>query len=97
MKALSGEANPSQSVCSYEWSEWALRRKAIALADLQTKATTSSQTAASAFRREGETQYWAQKTSGSQTMVHKGQSMSKHLRYITGLWGDPFQCENESG
>jgi hypothetical protein len=61
----------------------------VALANLQTKLTTSSQTAASAFRRESETQYWPQKTSDSQTMAHKGQSMIKHMRYITGLRGDP--------
>lgn len=45
----------------YEFSEWALRRRALQLAGLRTKATHSTQTSKSHFRREGETQTWLPK------------------------------------
>jgi len=45
----------------YEWSEWALRRRALQLADLRNKRTHSSQTEASHFRRENETQTYLPK------------------------------------
>lgn len=41
---------------SYEWNVWALRRRALALANLRDKATHGSQTAESHFKRENETQ-----------------------------------------
>jgi hypothetical protein len=40
----------------YEWNAWALRRRALALADLKSKRTHSTQTAESHFRRDGQTQ-----------------------------------------
>ena len=42
--------------CSYEFSEWALRRRALALTNLRRKSTHSGQTVDSHFRREAETQ-----------------------------------------
>lgn len=42
----------------YEFSEWQLRRRALELANLRTKRTHSTQTTASQFRRETETQTW---------------------------------------
>ena len=36
---------------AYEWNEWALRRRALDLANLRQKATHSTQTVASALRR----------------------------------------------
>lgn len=41
---------------SYEFSEWALRRRALGLANLRRKKTHSTQTADSHFRRENDTQ-----------------------------------------
>lgn len=66
-----------------------LRRQTLRLADLDTKATHSAQTVASAFRRDGETQLWTQRAATSQTMTSKGQSMPKQMRYVAGLRGDP--------
>jgi hypothetical protein len=66
-----------------------LRRKALELASLNSKLTRSSQTIGSAFRRDAESQYWVQRTSTTQTAVSKGQGMSRHLRYVTGLRGHP--------
>ena len=43
----------------YEWNAWALRRRALALADLKSKRTHSTQTPESHFRRDGQTQVGA--------------------------------------
>ena len=78
-----------RTVCRYHWNAWALRRQALKLANLQTKATHSAQTLVSGFRRDAESQYWVQKVSTTQTAANKGQSMSKKMRYVRGLRGDP--------
>jgi hypothetical protein len=49
---------------SYEFSEWALRRRALQLANLRHKATKSQQTAASHFRKEITTQVCARTRAG---------------------------------
>ncbi|EFJ47078.1 hypothetical protein VOLCADRAFT_105292 [Volvox carteri f. nagariensis] len=59
----------------YEWNVWALRRRALALANLRGKATHSTQTAESHFKRENETQVWRPREATVQTKVAKGQSM----------------------
>lgn len=41
---------------NYEWNEWALRRRAIMLANLKNKRTHSTQTTDSHFRRDNQTQ-----------------------------------------
>ncbi len=41
---------------TYEWNVWALRRRALGLANLRAKATHSAQTAESHFKRDGESQ-----------------------------------------
>ena len=40
----------------YEWNEWALRKKALDIANLRRKRTHSQQTELSHFRRENQTQ-----------------------------------------
>jgi hypothetical protein len=40
----------------YEWNQWAMRRKALQMADLCSKQTHSTQTVNSHFRRENDTQ-----------------------------------------
>ncbi len=65
------------------------RTQIIALANLRKKATHSTQTALSHFRRDGDTQTWAPKQAISQTPVTKGQAMPKKLRYVAGLRGAP--------
>jgi hypothetical protein len=74
---------------SYEWNEWALRRRALNLANLRQKCTHSAQTALTHFKRDGDTQVWLPKESQVQTRVNKGQSMPKKLQYIAGLRGSP--------
>jgi hypothetical protein len=72
---------------SYEWNEWELRRKAIKLANLRTKATHSTQTASSNFRREDGTQVYLPKESSSQTKKDSSTTTSKPVTYIEGLRG----------
>jgi len=74
---------------SYEWNQWALRRRALALANLRQKRTHSTQTALTHFKRENETQVWQPKSAQVQTRVNKGQSMPKKLQYVAGLRGAP--------
>jgi hypothetical protein len=63
------------------------------LVNLQTKLTKGSQTAASTFRRDNETQYWQLRTKTSQTVNNKGQTMNKKLRYLSELRGDPVSMK----
>jgi hypothetical protein len=74
---------------TYEWSEWALRRRALALANLRSKATHSAQTAASHFKRDADSQVWLPKAATTQTKVNKGQAMPRKLQYVAGLRGPP--------
>ncbi len=41
---------------SYEWNVWALRRRALALANLRGKLTHGTQTALTHFKRDNDTQ-----------------------------------------
>ncbi|GLI70957.1 hypothetical protein VaNZ11_016056 [Volvox africanus] len=72
---------------NHEWNVWALRRRALALANLRGKATHSTQTAESHFKRENETQVWRPREATVQTKVAKGQSMPRKLQYVQGLRG----------
>eukprot|EP00775_Hariotina_reticulata_P013094 gene13094-13221_t len=74
---------------NYEWNEWALRRRIIALANLRNRSTHGSQTLLSHFRRDGDSQTWALKAAGVQTQVNAASSMPRKLRYVTGLRGAP--------
>ena len=73
----------------YEWNQWALRRRALALANLRGKRTHSTQSALSHFKRDGDTQVWLPKDALVQTRVDKGQSMPKKLQFVSGLRGSP--------
>mmetsp|Transcript_10746 Transcript_10746/g.29816 ORF Transcript_10746/g.29816 Transcript_10746/m.29816 type:complete len:158 (-) Transcript_10746:398-871(-) len=72
---------------NYEWNEWALRRRALQLANLRNKKTTSSQTNASALRREQETQVYLPKEGSTMTPVSTGTSVPVSKSYIAGLRG----------
>lgn len=74
---------------SYEWNEWALRRRALALANLRQKRTHGTQTGLSHFKRDAESQVWQPKSAQVQTRVNKGQAMPKKLQYVAGLRGSP--------
>ncbi|KAM9840830.1 cilia- and flagella-associated protein 206 [Aulostomus maculatus] len=74
-------------VKSYEWNEWELRRKAIKLADLRTKATHSTQTSLSHMRRENATQTWPPKDAACQSKRDNESTMPKPQVYLAGLRG----------
>ncbi|XP_070705854.1 cilia- and flagella-associated protein 206 [Pempheris klunzingeri] len=74
-------------VKSYEWNEWELRRKAIKLADVRTKATHSAQTDLSHMRRENATQIWLPKSVACQSKRDGESNMPKPQIYLAGLRG----------
>lgn len=74
---------------SYEWNEWALRRRALDLANLRKKATHSTQTVASSMRREAETQVYLPKEEGTMTGVSSSTAVPVTRNYIAGLRGAP--------
>jgi len=74
---------------SYEWNEWALRRRALHLANLRQKVTKSQQTDSSAFRREQESQVYLPKESTTMTGISTGTAAPISRNYIAGLRGSP--------
>ena len=78
---------------SYEWNVWAIKRRALRMANLLEKKTKSAQTSLSHFRRAGQTQTWAPKTGSSQTLVEKATAMPKTIRYVSGLRGAPHEAK----
>ena len=74
---------------SYDWNEWGLRRRALHLANLRQKATHSTQTGGSAFRRESETQVYLPVEDGTMTGVSTGTQPPLSRNYIAGLRGAP--------
>ncbi|XP_075869127.1 cilia- and flagella-associated protein 206 [Nelusetta ayraudi] len=72
---------------SYEWNEWQLRRKAIKLADLQSKETHSTQTILSHLRRENSSQTWLPGTVASQTKRDGKSNVPRPHVYLAGLRG----------
>jgi hypothetical protein len=82
---------------NYEWNEWAMRRKALQMADLCNRKTHSTQTVQSHFRRENETQTYkpqpdkdgAMPGHGTQTGISKGTNVRRVQRGFAGLRGKP--------
>ncbi|XP_073348780.1 cilia- and flagella-associated protein 206 [Pagrus major] len=74
-------------VKSYEWNEWALRRKAIKLADLCTKVTHSVQTDLSHMRRENDSQTWLPKNATCQSKRDGESNVPKPQTFLAGLRG----------
>lgn len=82
---------------NYEWNEWAMRRKALQMADLCNKRTHGTQTNKSHFRRENVTQTFVKLPDkdgvmpgrGTQTGIEKGTNVEKQVNYISGLRGFP--------
>jgi hypothetical protein len=75
---------------SYFWNEWEMRRWAVKLSNIVFhRKTKSSQTVASHFRRENESQVWLPKAATSQVGVHAGTNVAKKANYIKGLRGAP--------
>jgi hypothetical protein len=71
----------------YQFSEWALRRQAVKIANIRKCATHGAQTDASAFRRENDTQVYLPRESGTQTGISVGSNTDRVVRYVGGLRG----------
>lgn len=74
---------------TYEWNEWELRRKALQLANIKERKTTSAQTVLNNFRRDNEAQVWLPKDAAVNTTSSKGTTMPIPKRYLQNLRGDP--------
>jgi len=82
---------------NYEWNEWAMRRKALQMADLCNKRTHSTQTDKSHFRRDNDAQTYKKLPNkegvmpgkGTQTGIEKGTNVERSVKYISGLRGRP--------
>lgn len=82
---------------NYEWNEWAMRRKALQMADLCNKRTHSTQTDQSHFRRDNDAQTYKKQPGqdgvmpgkGTQTGIEKGTNVERKVKYISGLRGRP--------
>jgi hypothetical protein len=73
----------------YEFSEWALRRRAIKLANLRKCATHSAQTDASNFRRDNDTQIYLPRDASMQTTLSVSTNTERTVSYVTGVFGVP--------
>lgn len=74
-------------VKSYEWNEWELRRKAIKLANLRTRITSSMQTNLSNMRRDNITQVYPPKDVDTQTKTDGYSNVPKPQVFLAGLRG----------
>jgi hypothetical protein len=70
---------------NYHWNEWELRRRALQMADIRKRQTTSVQTSLSHYRRDNETQVYLPKEEGSQTGVNAGTTMDRPRIYNVGM------------
>ncbi|TRY84443.1 hypothetical protein DNTS_035810 [Danionella cerebrum] len=87
--AVQTETHPLESniVKSYEWNEWELRRKAIRLANLQSKITRSTQSDLSHMRRHNSTQTFLPKEAASQTQRSSESNVPRPQMFLSGLRG----------
>ena len=72
---------------NYHWNEWELRRRALKVVALKGCATSTTQTDASHFRRDNETQVYTLREKGSQTKRDKGVNPPIVTQYVAGLRG----------
>jgi hypothetical protein len=70
---------------NYHWNEWELRRRALQMADIRKRQTTSVQTSLSHYRRDNETQVYLPKEEGSQTGINAGTTMDRPRIYNVGM------------
>ncbi|XP_067274533.1 cilia- and flagella-associated protein 206 isoform X2 [Pseudorasbora parva] len=89
--SIQTEIHPLETniVKSYEWNEWALRRKAIKLANLRNKVTHSMQTDLSHMRRHNSTQTFLPRDAHTQTKRDGESNVPKPQVYLSGLRGGP--------
>jgi hypothetical protein len=72
-----------------QWNEWALRRRAVQLANLRLKRTTAQQTQGSSMRRDVEAQVYPSRDSETQTGVQAGTAAPISRSFVAGLRGSP--------
>ena len=73
----------------YEWSEWALRRRALRIANLRQCATHGAQTDGSNFRRDNDTQTYLPREAETQTLSSVATNTQRTVTYVTGVRGVP--------
>lgn len=83
----------------YRWNEWDMRKKAIFLANLRSKKTTSSQTLHTNNKRECESQVYVPRPAASQTLTQTPSNVPPPKRYLLGLKGgqwafQPIKAQN---
>lgn len=76
---------------NYHWNEWELRRRALKLVNLKSCTTHGTQTDASHFRREMDTQVYLPRESDTQTTRSRGTNPPIVTTYVTGLRGQVLQ------
>ncbi|PHJ24607.1 c6orf165-like protein [Cystoisospora suis] len=76
---------------TYHWNEWELRRRALQMADILNRQTTSCQTMISHCRSEQETQVYILKEKDQNTMKSTGTSSIRKKKYVAGLRGKTDQ------
>ena len=72
---------------NYHWNEWELRRRALKVVALKGCITSTTQTDASHFRRDNETQVYELREKASQTKRDKGSNPPVVTSYVAGLRG----------
>jgi len=73
----------------YEFSEWALRRRAVQLANLRQCATHGAQTDNSHFRRDNDTQVYLPRVAETQTLHAVATNTERTVSYVSGVRGVP--------
>ncbi|OON19370.1 DnaD domain protein, partial [Opisthorchis viverrini] len=83
------EVHPIESFIDkdYEWNEWELRKKALKLANLRKKATSSVQTILSNWRRDNATQVYLLKNSSTTTKEDGYTQVPRPSVFYHGLRG----------
>ncbi|KAK2176818.1 hypothetical protein NP493_637g01006 [Ridgeia piscesae] len=74
-------------VSTYEWNEWELRRKAMKLANMRGKITTSMQTNLSSSKRDIAVQCFPGRAKGTQTKRDNYTNVPKPHVFLAGLRG----------
>lgn len=72
---------------SYEWNEWALRRRALQMTNIRNCSTTGAQTDLSHFRRENDSQVYLPKNKVTQTRKNSSTQPPLITQYAAGLRG----------
>ncbi|RYH05051.1 DUF3508 domain-containing protein, partial [archaeon] len=78
---------------NYHWNEWELRRRALKMVKLKHCKTSAMQTDISHFKRDNETQVYAQREKDTQTRREKGVNPPLVTTYVQGFRGQVISEE----